>query len=233
MGVNYSPKIATDGLVLCLDAGNKKSYPGAGTTWYDISGKGDAILNGPTFSSDNGGSMIFDGTNDYGEINDNSDFLFGTGSFTEEAWHKANVDATWKAPIFRGLEASWGGLWIDPSGNFHPYHYSETGSAQTFDTGVAVGTDWIHHVTTTTNTGSAVTIKVYTNGALRATQSTTVSGWQPKNTSVGTNLQVGGASGSSFLIDGRIVICRIYKGKALSATEVKENFNAQRRRFGL
>ena len=38
MGINYSPKIVTDGLVLCLDAANPLSYPGSGSTWNDLSG---------------------------------------------------------------------------------------------------------------------------------------------------------------------------------------------------
>ena len=41
MGVNYNPKIVTDGLVLCLDAANKRSYPGSGSTWNDLSGRGN------------------------------------------------------------------------------------------------------------------------------------------------------------------------------------------------
>jgi hypothetical protein len=40
MGIAYNPRTVTDGLVLCLDAGNTKSYPGSGTTWTDLSGNG-------------------------------------------------------------------------------------------------------------------------------------------------------------------------------------------------
>ena len=66
MGVGYNPRIVTDGLVLCLDAANKRSYPGSGTTWIDkVGGNNGTLTNGPTFSSDNGGSLVFDGTNDY------------------------------------------------------------------------------------------------------------------------------------------------------------------------
>ena len=67
MGVAYNSKIVTDGLVLCLDAGNSKSYPGTGTTWTDLSGRGNTgtLTNGPTYSSANGGSIVFDGSNDF------------------------------------------------------------------------------------------------------------------------------------------------------------------------
>jgi hypothetical protein len=66
MAFNYSPKIVTDGLVLYLDAANTRSYPTTGTTWSDLSRSGNngTLVNGPTFNSSNGGSIVFDGVND-------------------------------------------------------------------------------------------------------------------------------------------------------------------------
>ena len=66
MAVGYNPKVVTDGLVLALDAGNTKSYPGSGTTWTDLSGNSNTgtLDNGPTFSTDNGGAIVFDGSDD-------------------------------------------------------------------------------------------------------------------------------------------------------------------------
>ena len=62
---NNAP-IVTDGLVFYVDAGNSNSYPGSGTTWTDLAGSNDGTLtNGPTFDSGNGGSIVFDGTDDY------------------------------------------------------------------------------------------------------------------------------------------------------------------------
>ena len=63
----YGPRIVSNGLVLCLDAANKRSYPGTGTTWTDLSGNSNngTLTNGPTFSAGNMGSILFDGTNDY------------------------------------------------------------------------------------------------------------------------------------------------------------------------
>ncbi len=70
MGVTYNNRIVTDGLVLCLDAASKRSYPGTGTTWTDRSANryDGTLANGPTFSSDNAGSIYFDGSNDYCEF---------------------------------------------------------------------------------------------------------------------------------------------------------------------
>ena len=66
MACNAGPDIIEDGLVLCLDAANINSYPKSGTAWTDLAGFHDGTLtNGPTFSSDNGGCIVFDGTNDH------------------------------------------------------------------------------------------------------------------------------------------------------------------------
>ena len=65
MGLSHSPRIVTDGLVFCVDAGDKMSYPGAGTTWTDLSKNRNngTLVNGPTFDSANGGSISLDGSN--------------------------------------------------------------------------------------------------------------------------------------------------------------------------
>jgi hypothetical protein len=64
MATHYNPRIVTDGLVLCLDAANPKSYPGSGNTWKDLSGKGAhaEAVNMPTWNSN--GYFTFDGIND-------------------------------------------------------------------------------------------------------------------------------------------------------------------------
>jgi hypothetical protein len=66
MAAHAGPNIIEEGLVLCLDAGNERSYPGTGTTWYDLSGNGNngTLVNGVTYNSQNGGVLQFDGVND-------------------------------------------------------------------------------------------------------------------------------------------------------------------------
>ena len=88
MGAAAGPNVVEDGLVLALDAGNTKSYPGSGTTWTDLSGKDNngTLTDGPTFNSANGGSIVFDGTNDQINCGSSDDFAFGTGDFTIEFW---------------------------------------------------------------------------------------------------------------------------------------------------
>jgi hypothetical protein len=82
--------IITSGLVLNLDAGNTASYPGSGTVWTDLSGNGynGTLTNGPIYSSSNGGTIVFDGTNDvasFGNI-----LNIGLSSWTMSCWVKFN-----------------------------------------------------------------------------------------------------------------------------------------------
>ena len=67
MSLGHGATIVRDGLVLYLDAANEKSYPGSGTTWYDLSGNGNdvTLINNPTYSTNNNGSFIFDGVDEY------------------------------------------------------------------------------------------------------------------------------------------------------------------------
>jgi hypothetical protein len=89
MALSHSPRIVTDGLVLCLDAANKRSYPGAGTTWTDLSSsKANGTLVNMTnnFSTDGAGGLTLDGTNEYVK----SDLVLGDAntSFTLSVWIK-------------------------------------------------------------------------------------------------------------------------------------------------
>jgi hypothetical protein len=67
MAYSDGPKIVTNGLVLALDAADRNSYPGSGTTWRDISGNNysGSLINGTSFNSSNGGVFSFDGVDDY------------------------------------------------------------------------------------------------------------------------------------------------------------------------
>ena len=87
MSVKNRNSIVTDGLVFYVDAGNGDSYPGTGTTWSDLVGSNNGTLtNGPTFDSGNGGSIVFDGTNDY----ISTQLTCGT-TFTWSVWFKTDV----------------------------------------------------------------------------------------------------------------------------------------------
>jgi hypothetical protein len=91
MSYYNGPKAVMDGLVMYLDAGNTKSYLSGSSTWNDLSGNGNngTLTNGPTFSSANGGSIVFDGVDDTITV-PYSSTLDPTGGITIEAWIYAN-----------------------------------------------------------------------------------------------------------------------------------------------
>jgi hypothetical protein len=122
MAFFHSPRIVTDGLVLALDAANSLSYPGSGTTWTDLSGKGNngTLVNGPTFDQANGGSIVFDGTDDYVNLPDG--LLSGTGDFTIIQWVQcdgAGIGTTFgnfgAGTLQFGWSASYVFLWLGNS----------------------------------------------------------------------------------------------------------------------
>ena len=91
MAFNYSPKTVTDGLVFAVDAANKKSYVSGSTTWTDLAGSNDDTLtNDPTFDSGNGGSLVFDGSNDIIICGPSNTIGSSLSSATWSAWFKSS-----------------------------------------------------------------------------------------------------------------------------------------------
>ena len=92
MSVRYAvPPIVTNGLVLYLDAANRQSYVSGSTTWFDATANGlsGSLVNGPTFNSANGGSIVFDGVDDFVSTNNSSSLTqAGNTQFTAELWAK-------------------------------------------------------------------------------------------------------------------------------------------------
>ena len=95
MALSHSPRIVTDGLILCLDAANKRSYPGAGTTWTDLTAnKNNGTLtnmDSSNFSSDGAGSLVFDGTDDYVDLGSQ---VANLSTFTLSYWINPNLFAS-------------------------------------------------------------------------------------------------------------------------------------------
>ena len=218
MGLSHSPRIVTDGLVLALDAGNTKSYPGSGTSWTDTVGGNTATLeSGLTYSSDDGGSIVFDGSNEYIQVPTNSNLTF-TGDFTYETWVKTDVQT--------GSKHLWkiGDQSLQFTNNVSPdqiiYYSSGTGS-QAY--GVIDNDKWAHIVLTK----SGNTLSGYLNG---------VQSWTNTPGSSATHdfsgVKIGSRNTeSNYWWDGNISVVRIYKDKALTVAEVLQNYNAIRSRY--
>lgn len=221
MTINYNPRIVTDGLVLALDAGNLKSYPGTGTTWTNLSRRGNngTLTNGPTYSSSNGGSIVFDGVDDYANCGTVSDYTFGTGQFSIDIWFKRNGTQGSFASV---ISSSGGTDWqLEPD----PLKFKGNSTTYDFNNATIPNLTWANVVIVREGTGTNQT-KFYYNSLLDSTH--TIS----DNFAQG-QLKIGVNRGTISYFNGNISISRLYVGKALTAAEVQQNFNALRGRYGI
>jgi hypothetical protein len=225
MATNYNFSIVRDGLVMYLDAANSKSYPGSGTTITDLSRNGNngTLTNGPTFSNTNGGTIVFDGTNDHILMADNNAFDFGTGDFAVEIWVYFNTLSG--APtlfLFRTYYTGNNGFlfYITAAGALSVY------TTGTFSEGVAsVGINRWQHLVFTRISGTSY---LYNNTVLRDSRAFTF------NISVNNSVVIGyDTQYNNDPLNGRVGSARIYSGKGLTASQVLQNYNATKKRFGL
>lgn len=230
---NYGPRIVTDGLVLCLDAGNTKSYPGSGTTWTDISRNANnaTLINGPTFSSINGGVVVFDGSNDYANLTRPSSIVTG-GSITICMYAKWTTTGTTITTIQTLIDNNHSapniGFFIQDRPDLSQrltFSVRPSTTTQVISSFVVGNGNWYH--ITGTNDGS--TSRLYINGLLDAsiTESGGLATVQPNITIARWQ----GGSGSRHM-NGSIGQVFIYN-RALSASEVLQNYNASKGRFKL
>jgi len=221
MATLYSPKIVTDGLVLCLDAADKNSYPGSGTTWYDLSGEGNngTLTNGPTYSSANGGVIVLDGYNDYILVQLNlSSNLSANQSYTVLG---ASRYVTAGGRTFSGANNNWlMGHWNTSTVK----HYAGAGWVTGDDVDEQEDTNWRFYAAT--GNYSTDSYAFYVNGELEAGPNTGGSDG-PDNFSIGNF-----AAGDSEYSNSHISFMLCYN-RVLTAAEVKQNFEAHRIRFGI
>ena len=222
MATKYSPKTVTDGLLLSFDAANTKSYPRSGTTWTDLSGNSNngTLTNGPTFSGANGGSIVYDGADDTVTCNlVTSD----ANNVTMEAWFKATTLPGDRGLILNGNGGSNGyGLQFGACGTAGTTLYVFFGglNCNVVSYGTLVTNTWYQAVYTRT-TSPGISNILYINGISRST-----------NTSSNPNAPAGSTLIGHSAFNGNIAIARIYN-RALSVTEVLQNFNVTKNRFGL
>jgi len=223
MGINYNPRTVTDGLVLALDAANIRSYPGSGTTWTDLSGRGNngTLTNGPTYSN---GYLNFDGTNQYGSVSNN--ISPGTGNFAVSIWvYKTDTIANRYIWDF----GSNGGTLTSGTSETQGFRYYNP----TIGTGSSLYTSGpVHNINTWYNiviSRIAGTTYFYSNRTLitSASDAGNIGSW-------GTTFNIGRYGGDlNYNLQGRISGILVYNGKGLTAAEISQNFNALRGRFGI
>jgi hypothetical protein len=223
MGLGHSPRIVTDGLVLALDAGNTKSYPGSGTTWTDLSGNGNngTLENDVGFDGGNGGALSFDGVNDYANFG-NILVPTSSSSYTVSVWCYRNRNNVGYEELLS--------QWTSASSNnsfFFGFNNSNVRFTDNWNNVVVSGAGntgvWMNLV------GVYITSNAYIflNGNLSATKGSGFS-------YTGTGAFVIGRQGelNSEYFSGNISQVSIYN-KALTASEVQQNFNALRGRYGI
>jgi hypothetical protein len=227
MSCHAGPNLVEDGLLLALDAGNTKSYPGSGTTWTDLSGKGNngTLQNGPTFDSGNLGSIVFDGSNDRVVIP--NDTALDTQTPSVEVWVK--VDTIVQDGFFfeKGDVNTQYALFIQ--NNFITWRVKPAGFNDIRVTSATyIDTSSYAQVVGTYTSGSR---KLYINGSLVASDSAT--GTIPSNSGGMSVGAYGGFDGPyGYYLDGKISIVRVYN-RVLTAAEVTQNFNALKGRYGV
>lgn len=256
MGINYNPRIVTDGLVLALDAGNVKSY-NAGistTTWTDLSGGGNigTLTNGPTYDSANGGSIVCDGTNDYVTSTVSSlTTAQKEGQLTYEYWIKPTatiktgyVESNSGASFYSPGNTTLQGLSGDLSYNYGISASIYVGFGFAFGTnGFVAGVhkngyaptvlvdyqtyNGISHLVVIKNTTNCL---YYVNGILKKTSLTISSGASIIGDSMSYITNYSGVFMNVF--KGNVYSVKFYN-RALTAAEIQQNFNATRARFGI
>lgn len=213
MAFNYSPRVITDGLVLYLDAANTRSYPGTGTTWSDLSrgGNNGTLTNGPTFDSSNGGSIVFDGVDDYTSVSPNI--------------LSVNTVCGW----FRSTSTSgFRRLWQWGINEFSAYLNSGTYDLRIIYKQNDSPTSYSFSANTWTNvaaTYNGTTLNVYIAG-------TQIFSSTRLPASSNNQFLIGSTIGGTQNWNGNISQTLVYN-RALSSTEILQNYNATKGRFGL
>lgn len=250
MGIGYNPKIVTNGLMLCLDAGNKKSYPGTGTTWADLTGRGGngTLVNGTTFSSDNNGTFVFDGSDDYAAVPGTLTTSIlgwtplgsvGVSTMTIELWVKT-ADTT-------------GEVYSKPWNGGGGYNI-RIGTAQYNIAPITINYANIASINYTSNISdnkyhqlvcwaNSTDFGYYVDGGKQSKSAAHgLTSDNPSGSATNSNINgalmtlypygPGWAGNTGFSVAGNLAIFRVYN-RVLSSGDVQQNFNAIRGRFGI
>ena len=241
MSNNYGPRIVTDGLVLCLDAADKNSFPGSGTTWKDLSGnsyncstQGNAVFLGSSAVLDASAGTYLRGSIAANSLNSNE--------FSIAAWFNRDTEKTWDA-IFSNNCSSTGwdnNIKLAPlmtfqgvTGNKTQIGFNQAGVAST-GIYVDLGSDhygkWIYCVIT--KTGTSISVYAYKEGTLisnSGTYTTAINFYD--NYLIGRHWYNSG-NDTIQIFDGKIQSVSYYN-IALSPDQIRSNYEATKGRFGL
>jgi len=237
-GVVSQGFVIEDGLILHVDAGNVSSYPGSGTTWFDVSGNGNhlTLFNSPTFSVNN---LTFNGTNQHARTSSTLN-LSGFNAVTVEIDFRCNFTTSPTGMLFEH-----GPNWNNTSMSFGLVPNTDSSTTYVNDenhTNQFQGTGVFNY-----NGINSTNIKVHSNHWSRVSDSTGRLAYMDgalRNIVVGSSvtssfpafrndfLYVASRAANSIFIRVSIFAIRIYNRK-LSAQEIAHNFQAVRSRYGI
>jgi hypothetical protein len=215
----FRTKVNRDGLVLYYDGADSLSNTGSGTIWYDLSGNGynGTLTNGASFTSTNGGSVLFDGSNDFVETNSSTIIPNGLSPFTIEALYTMTGTAGGALFVNYGPGYTSGTIWF--SGQYGVYV-----NGSVYAAGAPLSTGTRHLVSTRNSDGFTST---YINGVLSNTGILTASISNSQNYRIGTDV-----NGTAEPFAGHLYLMRVYR-RCLNPYEIAENFQATRGRVAL
>lgn len=226
------------GLIVCLDAGIASSYNGDGTTWTDLSGNNynATLTNGPSYTRSGGGSIVFDGSNDYAAINVNSWIRSTSSAYTFSSFFYYNGGTDGGAPYSimtapndgNTNDGFWqhinlGGIWYwrtedNVSGEF--------GGNVEISSGFSNG-NW-YHLATVVKTNSLI---FYRNGIQVSSISTTFN-WANLRNDHTAYVYIATGYGEFYYMNGNISNFLMYN-RELSSSEILQNYNSHKRRYNL
>jgi hypothetical protein len=222
------PSIVTDGLVLNFDVGFTPSYPTTGTTLYDVSSGGNngTLINGPAFNSSDGGSIVFDAVDDYITASQIFSGNMDSTDLTYNVWCYPTGSSSGFGALVNQGQYNYEPTWMSNGSSFWLWNYDETiiqanGLSQN---------KWYNVNVIKNGTNHTMTI-YYDNTVFSQTVTSSKSGinWGDRGGNV--NIYIG-QNGAGEYYNGRIANVRVYN-RALSASEVLQNYNAQKGRYGL
>jgi hypothetical protein len=233
MGTKYNPRIVSNGLSVYIDAGNTRSYSGTGLTAYGlVAGLGGTLVNGIGFSSQNNGSLFFDGSDDYFRLPTNF-FVHDSGTpFTVSIWFKTSTTGMILGQETGSTPGSGGGwvpaIYVDTNGKIRTSCFWGGATTNQSTSTLSVNDNVWHQISVTFESTSH---KSYLDGALFDTITKTQATYTPpyyyylgsgKNTSW-TNV-------GNMTLSGNISNFLFYN-RALSAQEILQNYNATKMRY--
>ena len=228
MATRYSPAIVTSGLVLCLDAANPKSYSGTGTSWADLSGNGNNMAASTTISLATFGNSIAFNFDAVGKFFNGTCINNIATNVTLEAWiypaaSELSVGDRGTVMLLTGTNGLYMS-WNKSNQKMSNYWYGHPTEGYHENASASNRSVWNHWCSVWNNTDAK--LYQYTNGTKASTDASTVG-----NAAAGTNLIIGRESDDRQFAGG-IAIIRIYN-IPLTSTQVLQNYNATKSRFGL